>query len=113
MRAVDAEARLRELLVAGGVRLGAPTREDVAKTWDSWRRFATEPLDDVDPDPEGDALRAAFYLFDWDEEAGVSFRVSLGRQYYVDLDTFFARMLALPGFRVEVDPVGLDLYTSH
>ena len=149
MTADEAEGRLRELLAAAGVDLESPSRADVAKTWDVWRRFAAEPIAGIDPDPEGDILRAEYLVVDWFEGDGEHFEVSLTRQFYaafpddegefhdqqqrsctfrytvtdalraleercvesfdVDLDTFFERMLALPGFQLADGPVALRI----
>jgi hypothetical protein len=149
VRSDEAEGRLRERLVAAGVDADAPSRADLARTWDVWRRFAAEPVEDADPrEEDGDGVLAQYGVYDWGE--GERYELDLTRQFSFSdedgeyshmaqlsctfrfaptpelqaltaaslwsfgmaVDDFFAQALAMPGFRVDADPVALEIAYS-
>jgi hypothetical protein len=154
VKAAEAEGRLRELLVAAGVKAAAPprrlrrehapTREDLARTWSVYQQFAAEPVEDAEPrEEDGDGILAQYGVYDWGQ--GEWYELDLTRQFTfadedgeyshmaqlqctfrfaptpeleaitpqnlwsfeMSLDDFFAQALAMPGFRVDSEPVAL------
>ena len=81
MRNDEAESRLREQLVLAGVSLEAPTAQDVERTWQVIREFASEPIEDALPEPETDGLLAQFGTYDWGD--GPHFELGMTRQIIV------------------------------
>jgi hypothetical protein len=102
MHSDDAVDRLRELLVQAEVDLERPTIEDVERTWNVWRRFADEPVEDAAPrDEDGDGILAQYGTYGWSKGR---FEVDLTRQFtFADEDGEYDHMAQLScTFRFEM-----------
>lgn len=80
VRVVDAEGRLRELLIAAGATNDAPGDQLAQKVWETYKTFAAEPVDEATDDPDADMLIFSHGISGPPEEAGV-FSLMLTRQF--------------------------------
>jgi hypothetical protein len=82
MRPEQATEILRDLLRADGVDPSAPTPTDFPRTWTTFQRFASIPVEDVaGPDEDGDGVLIQFGVYDWGDDAGEHFSFDLTRQF--------------------------------
>src|SRR4051812_44417166 len=95
MQSDDALDRLHTLLDEAGVNRGAPTAEDVGRTWAVMRRFAAEPVEDCEPrEEDGDGILAQYGVFGWGE--GPHFELDMTRQFcFADEDGEYDHMSQL------------------
>src|SRR5262245_32370415 len=88
MNVEDAETRLREMLCAAGIE-GARESDweharpasaaDVAKAWETFTRFAEQPVEGVDP--EGGDVGASYGVFSFRPGDDEPFKLSIARGY--------------------------------
>jgi hypothetical protein len=117
------EARLRELLTAGGVTGAAQPGPqpadslDVIRTWAVWQQYASEQDADVHAryGPTGEYFEVAL------EQAGVRtvFRYATAGAGAYEASSagtshpeFFAEVLTTPGFQLDADPESVELSSS-
>jgi hypothetical protein len=98
MTSEEAEDRLRGLLADAGVDLDTPTAGDVVKTWDVWRRFVLEPVEDVPSEPGdyADGILAQHGVYDWSYTGSSEFfELDMTRQFSFYEDDEYDHMAQL------------------
>lgn len=82
MRSDEAPARLLELLHEAGIDPEHPSTDDPERVWETIRRFASEPADDISPLPDSDGILAQYGTYDWGD--GEQFELDMTRQFGFD-----------------------------
>jgi hypothetical protein len=88
MRASDAEQRLKEMLSAAGVDVGAP---EPMVTWQVFKQFAALPVEDVASE-DGDMCLFQWGTYDWGDGRGERFEISFLRQFTIEDDGEYDHM---------------------
>ncbi len=89
MQLGQAKERLRTMLRDAGL---DPERLDPRGTWNVFKLFAAEAVEEVGPDPDADMCLFEYGVYDWSDGKGPRFNWKLCRQFIIDEDGEYDRM---------------------